>query len=156
MTWTVLHDACEHQDIQVILERANPVDAHCVDDHGSTPLHIACGGCPPVEVVRALMDQEVLSLQDKHGDTPLHIAVSNPETHVEVVQALLETCPEAAKVMNKEGLMPLHCACRYSSSNAEFISLLLEAHPEAAKHRIKVGVENTLEACQNIDVASLT
>jgi ankyrin repeat protein len=142
MTWTALHDACEHQDTETVLTRTkyNADEAYCLDDHDSTPLHIACWGNPPQEVVRALIEvyPQGLKKKDVHGDTPLHIAVSNPATRIELIQALVEAEPAAASIANREGLMPLHAACRYSPSNDEIISLLLETYPSAAKARIKV------------------
>jgi ankyrin repeat protein len=143
MTWTVLHDACEHQDTKTMIARSkcNADEAHNLDDHGSTPLHIACWNNPPLDAVRALMGAhpQGLASKDVHGDTPLHIAVSNPATSVELVRALVEECPEATNIVNREGLMPLHSACRYSPMNDEIISIILEANVPAAKHRIKVS-----------------
>jgi ankyrin repeat protein len=142
MTWTVLHDACEHQDFETVLTRTkgNADEAYCLDDHDSTPLHIACWSNPPLEVVRVLIEAypQGLKKKDVHGDTPLHIAVSNPATRIELIQMLIGAEPGAASIANREGLMPLHAACRYSPSNVEIISLLLETHPAAAKVRIKV------------------
>mmetsp|Transcript_30057 Transcript_30057/g.49666 ORF Transcript_30057/g.49666 Transcript_30057/m.49666 type:complete len:347 (-) Transcript_30057:200-1240(-) len=143
MTWTVLHDACEHQDAETVLARTkvNADEAYCRDAHDSTPLHIACWSNPPLEVVRVLIEAypHALRTKDVHGDTPLHIAVSNPVTSIELVQILVEACPQAASIANREGLMPLHAACRYSPSNEETICLLLETHQPAAKARIKMG-----------------
>lgn len=144
MTWTALHDACEHQDTKKVLSIAqvNEREAYSLDDHNSTPLHIACWSNPPLDVIRALLDAhpQGLKAKDVHGDTPLHIAVSNPMTRVDLVQTLVDACPDALSIANREGLMPLHAACRYSPKQDDTIALLVEAYAEAAKHRIKVCV----------------
>lgn len=143
MTWTALHDACEHQDTKKVLSIAqvNEREAYSLDDHNSTPLHIACWSNPPLDVIRALLDAhpQGLKAKDVHGDTPLHIAVSNPMTRVDLVQTLVDACPDALSIANREGLMPLHAACRYSPKQDDTIALLVEAYAEAAKHRIKMG-----------------
>jgi hypothetical protein len=75
MTWTRLHDACQHHNNKMIvkLARCFAEEAVMVDDHGSTPLHIACWGNPPMEVVQALLQAcpQVATYKDVHGNTPL-------------------------------------------------------------------------------------
>ena len=142
MTWTVLHDACEHEDTETVLKRSkvNTEEANSLDDHGATPLHIACFNNPPVEVIEALIaaHPQALMMRDVHGDTPLHIALSNPTTNINVVRTLVEACQDALMISNREGLKPLHEACRFGSMNDEIISLLVETCGAAAKVRIRV------------------
>ena len=143
MTWTRLHDACQHHENQTIVKLAQTFgkEAEMVDEHGSTPLHIACWGNPPLEVIQALLSAcpKTVHEQDIDGNNPLHIAASHPDMSVSVVRALLETCPAAASVRNKEGLMPLHMACRNAPKNEPVIACLVEANPAALECRTKVS-----------------
>jgi ankyrin repeat protein len=112
-----------------------------IDDHRSTPLHIACWGNPPVEVVRALLRACPHAATDKDilGNTPLHVATGHPNTDPAVVREILSVCPTAASITNKEGLMPLHMACRHAPSNEAVILALIHAYPYALKTRTKVS-----------------
>lgn len=142
MTWTLLHDACEHLDTKVIYDRCSKGTNELleVDDHGSTPLHIIAWGNPDAKLLQALVSccPPAVSDKDIHGDTCLHIACSYPGTDVKVVKVLLDSCPTLASMTNKEGLMPLHVACRFASSNSTVIGYLIEAYPFALRSRIKV------------------
>ena len=94
MTWTKLHDACEHLDSKCIVERCktNSNEPLEVDDHGSTPLHILAWGNPKIELLEAMILCCPASLlvtdKDLHGDTSLHVACSYPETGVKVVKVI--------------------------------------------------------------------
>jgi ankyrin repeat protein len=67
---------------------------------------------------------------DASGDTMLHwTCFGSPPLHV--VQALLETCPDLAKVANLQGNLPLHVACSYRASG-QIIRTLLQVYPQAA------------------------
>jgi ankyrin repeat protein len=145
MTWTRLHDACQHHDDKMILKLAHSFaeEAVMVDDHGSTPLHIACWGgnhAQPIEVLQALLRAcpQATTDQDVVGNTPLHVATSHPDTRPEIVRALLEACPIASSIKNKEGLLPLHMACRYAPKNELVIAVLVDAYPFALRSRTKV------------------
>lgn len=140
MTWTELHDACEHQDAQRIVKIVNEKDAFQIEDHGWTPLHILCWGNPEICAVRALLEscpQAALN-KDAHGNTPLHVACAYPAMNEQVVHALLKACPLAAEARNREGLMPLHMACRYIPGNVAVIKTLVTAYPQALKIHSKV------------------
>lgn len=143
MTWTRLHDACQHHESKLIVKLAQTFaeEALMVDEHGSTPLHIACWGNPPPEVIQALLTAcpQTVYDQDKDGNTPLHIAASHPKMTPSVIRALLEACPIAISIRNKEGLMPLHMACRNAPRNEHVIAILLEAYPGALETRTKVS-----------------
>lgn len=143
MTWTELHDACQHHESNMIVTLAQKFaeEALMVDEHGSTPLHIACWGNPPLEVIQALLSAcpHTVCDQDIDGNTPLHIAVSHPDMSAAAVSALIEACPTAASVRNKEGIMPLHMACRNAPMNERVIAVLVEANPGALEVRTKVG-----------------
>lgn len=73
MTWTELHEACEHQDVSKITSIAHQ---HCEeaverDDHGWIPLHVLCCGHPDLGAVEALVAAcpQSLAWQDVIGDT---------------------------------------------------------------------------------------
>ena len=148
MTWTELHDACEHRDanriFRVVKENAEQVIQ--VDDHGWTPLHILCWDPPGVDPIIALLEAypEAASHQDLHGNSPLHILCSRPKTDKHLVSVLLSTCPSLISMVNHEGLMPLHIACRYIPQNAGVIGLLIEQDPNALRTHIKVNKKSTM------------
>ena len=143
MTWTRLHDACQHHKAIMVEQLALTCaeEALMTDDHGSIPLHVACAGHPPLSVIQALLKARPTSVcqQDVDGNTPLHIAASQPNMSADVIRALLESCPASAFVKNKEGLMPLHMACRYAPKNDGVLECLMEAYPEALECRTKVN-----------------
>ena len=111
-----------------------------VDDHGYTPLHIACFGSPSLDVIRALLEAapHVGFDKDVHGNTALHIAVSQKDVSAEIVSEMIRLCPASISSLNKEGLTPLHMACRHNAQ-ASVISVLVNAHPGALKIRTKVS-----------------
>jgi ankyrin repeat protein len=143
MTWTTLHDAVQHHDVQQVLQRAktHPEEAVSLDDHRSTPLLLACWEAhPSLAIVQALIQahpQAALE-QNTHGDTPLHVLLSNPAAPLDCVKALVDASPSVVFMTNKEGLMPLHMLCRYDPANHDVLELLLEAYPKALKTPIKV------------------
>jgi ankyrin repeat protein len=147
MTWTELHDACEHQDASRVIQGAHThyEDALELDEHGWTPLHVLCWGNPSIEAVQALLQAcpQSASAKDAHNDTPLHVACSYKETDKHLVQVLLEACPTAASMANREDLMPLHMACRHAPDNAGVIGLLIDTYPYALRAHIKVGVNSS-------------
>jgi ankyrin repeat protein len=144
MTWTKLHEACEHHRLEegdsiLKLLAECEDDILCADEHGSTALHLLCWGSPSVKVVEAFLHScpQAASAQDMHGNTPLHVACACSSTDKHLVQLLLDSFPTAASVANCEGLMPLHMACRYASKNEAVIGLLLEQYPYALRSAIK-------------------
>jgi ankyrin repeat protein len=143
MTWTRLHDACQHRDNKMIVKLAQSFaeEAVMMDDRCSTPLHIACWGNPPIEVIRTLLHACPQAATDKDilGNTPLHVAASCPETNPAIIRALLEICPTASSVSNKEGLTALHMACRHAPTNELVIALLVDSYPYALRTRTKMG-----------------
>eukprot|EP00978_Attheya_sp_CCMP212_P014973 scaffold38427_cov52-Attheya_sp.AAC.4 len=143
MTWTILHDACEHQDKDQVIKRArsNSEEAVMLDDHGSTPLHIACWSNPPTEIIRGLLDAHpnAVSDKDRHGDTPLHVALTGPCPTTEIVKILLDSCPMVTSIANREGLLPLHQACRYCPDRQDILKILVDAYPFALRTHIKIG-----------------
>jgi ankyrin repeat protein len=143
MTWTILHEACQYERTKEVLQRSDlhSEEAIMTDDHGWTPLHIACWSNPPASVVQALVHANPSGAKEKdvHGNTPLHIASSNPESSVEVVELMLNANPSSIVMKNMEGMMPLHQACRFASQNEALVRSLIEADPTALRTRTKVS-----------------
>ena len=117
-----------------------------VDEHGSTPHHIACrrGDWDAICALAERLCPFPLSRQDVDGNTPLHLAVSvttqgSSSGKDDAIRALVKACPTAATVKNKEGLLPLHMACRHAPNNAAVIALLVDAYPPALEVRTKVS-----------------
>jgi ankyrin repeat protein len=144
MTWTLLHDACEHDDTKHIIQLAHThaEDALTKESHGMTPMHVLLYGHPTVSAVTALLEAcpQAASDCDLNGDTPLHLACCGPSK--EIVELLLDACPTAISMQNNEGLMPLHMACRYNPQNEEIIRLLVDKYPFALLSHIKVCLNN--------------
>lgn len=141
MTWTLLHDACDHQDAAAVRNLANrPELAVALDAHGSTPLHIYLANPhPDPDAVRALLKASPPDISDYHGDTILHIAASNPTMDSDLLKDVLMATPNAISKANREGLLPLHMACRFAAQNVDAIRMLVEANPDAIHKRIKVS-----------------
>jgi hypothetical protein len=68
--------------------------------------------------------------RDGAGDTVLHWACFGVAP-LNVVEALLEVCPDLAKAQNHIGHLPLHVACSYRASGA-VIRALVSAYPQGA------------------------
>jgi ankyrin repeat protein len=103
MTWTKLHEACERYDKgQELL----PLVSECKED--------------------------ILSTDDK-GATALHLLCWGGENpNLEVVKAILGTCPQAASAQDMLGNTPLHVACACPFTCKPVVQLLLDAFPDAA------------------------
>eukprot|EP01043_Picozoa_sp_COSAG02_P085795 COSAG02_NODE_23375_length_720_cov_3.710145_1_plen_100_part_01 len=65
------------------------------------------------------------------GHLPLHYAAEN-QASSEVVAALLEAYPEAAREKDDDGYLPLHYAAQNQASS-EMVAALLEDHTSAAQ-----------------------
>lgn len=73
---SALHLACQEQRsefVELILGQ-DGIDVNLKDEHGYTPLHIACQGHP--EVVKLLLAHNGIDINSKAGGgmTPLHVA----------------------------------------------------------------------------------
>jgi ankyrin repeat protein len=150
MTWTPLHDACVHDDLQQVLQlltststdnnNSDPLLA--VDAHGMTPLHVLMLH-PSVQasIVQAMVHAcppQVLTETDYHGNTPLHLACTNRHVDKHMAHVLLDAAPTTISMTNREGLMPLHMACRHVPDHTALIGYVMEAYPYALRSPIKV------------------
>lgn len=73
--------------------------------------------------------------QDADGCLPLHEVAASSGSE-DVLRAILDTSPEAARVVDsKYSELPLHCACRAADNGQpklDMVLLLLEDYPEGA------------------------
>ena len=71
MTWTLLHEDCEHQGANAVAQRcqSHPEETNSVDEHGLTPLHLLCFSNPSKEALSTLLETNtnVLLTKDQHG-----------------------------------------------------------------------------------------
>lgn len=117
----------------------HPHEASHLDRRGRTCLHSACAKKPPMSTVRAILEAcgatgrhgECILERDKHGRTPLALAISS-NANLQVIEALLKTCPKAASINDHLGYLPLHLCSQYDSGQEELTRVLLAAFPEAA------------------------
>jgi ankyrin repeat protein len=63
---------------------------------------------------------------------------SKEQALVPIVQALVNACPDAAKVRNHKGQLPLHKACS-GGAPVEVVQCLLDAFPEGFKQEEENG-----------------
>lgn len=84
--------------------------------------------------------QEVmLKERDSNGDTILHWACFGSPP-LDVIEAILRTCPELATLRNHKGYLPLHTACCYRASSL-VIRILVQVYPESAGMTIESNTE---------------
>jgi hypothetical protein len=115
-----------------VLERENHRrEAKYRDSDGLYPLHWACSGAPPVEVVQILLDAypSAAKRKDQEGSLPLHFA-AHYGASTAVMEALLKVYPKAIAVQDKYGRTPLYHAVSKSAS-CEVFKLLAKADPSA-------------------------
>lgn len=114
-------------------------------------VQMACAHRAPVEVIVTLhgINSKLISQHDpKYNRNALHIAVLK-KAPSNVVAALLEACPKAAKTQDKFGKLPIHYACKDQANGSDSIRYLLNAHPESAS---VIDIDGCLPlhiACQN-------
>ena len=87
--------------------------------------------------------QEILlKEQDFNGDTILHWSCfGSPPSYV--IEAILETCPELARIRNRQELLPLHTACMYRAS-PDIIRALVQVFPESTGMSTSTGQSSPL------------
>lgn len=128
---TSLIDLARMQRWSSILDRASisKSEAQYRDADGLLPLHWACSGGPPVEVVDRLLDvyPEACCVIDGDGSTALHFAAHYGGSSA-VVEALLKVNSRAITVQDKYGRSPLYHAVDKTSS-VHVLSALIRADP---------------------------
>jgi hypothetical protein len=104
------------------------------DRRGRLPIHLACEGGIPVEVIRLLLendsDKETIFEKDGYGQLPIHYACEEGAP-VEVVQLLLDSDDDKKSIFEKNdfGRVPIHYAC-VKNAPVAVIQLLLDSDTE--------------------------
>jgi len=113
-----------------ILLHAYPEAARERDENGDLPLHLACSYKAGPEIVRMLIEANLMGpeVQNYYGKLPLHFACGN-NAHPEIVGMLLDVYKKGAAIQDNLGKLPLLWACRYGVS-IEVLDLLVSAFPE--------------------------
>lgn len=126
---TPLIDLARMQQWKMILQRVNRREAKHRDADGLYPLHWACSGAPPVEVIQALIASYPSSAKkvDYEGSTALHFATCYSASFA-VLEALLSVYPKAIRMQDKHGRTPLfHAVDR--GAGLEILQLLVKTDP---------------------------
>jgi ankyrin repeat protein len=128
---TTLIDLARMQQWSRLIDRVtfNKREARYTDSDGLMPLHWACSGGPPLEVIHALLQAYPRASRrvDSDGSTALHFACHYGGS-VSVVYTLLEAYPEAVRIKDKYGRTPLFHAVN-KASNVDVIRALINSEP---------------------------
>ena len=113
----------------LVVENASRKGAKYRDCDGLYPLHWACSGGPPTEVIDTLLKvyPSAACKHDKEGSTPLHFA-THYSASVSVVEAVLNTYPKAASMQDRYGRTPLYHAVE-KSAGIDVLDHLIRANP---------------------------
>lgn len=115
-----LHDACTWSGealpelVQILVDRC-PRAVRLRDRNGNTPLHLAVQELEHEEllpVVNILLDawHAGTGARDATGRLPLHCAVDRTYDRLDLIQLLVERCPQSIHVPDAQGRIPLDCA----------------------------------------------
>jgi ankyrin repeat protein len=109
------------------------------------------------EIVKILMEDFLqgpgelnkcmLLSSDKNGNTLLHHACENGSPP-NVIQMLLDKCPDAAELKNTAGDLPLHKACECTIPYPDIVSMLLAVNPKASETKNEEGDLPLHKACE--------
>ena len=126
-----LIDLARMQYWDALLTQVTRKGAKYRDADGLLPLHWACSGGPPLQVIQSLIQvyPSAVRKTDKEGSTPLHFA-THYSASFSVVQTILRHYPMAAKVQDRYGRTPLYHAVE-KSAGMEVIELLVQQYPKA-------------------------
>jgi len=131
VTHTSVIDLARMQQWSRLIDRvtSHRREARQIDGDGLMPLHWACSGGPPVEVIEALLKAHPRASKrtDNSDSTALHFACHYGAS-ASVVQVLLNAYPQTVYQKDKYGRTPLYHAVNKSSS-LDVIRVLVEADP---------------------------
>lgn len=131
---TATIDLARMQQWQRLISRitSHRQEAKQTDSDGLMPLHWACSGGPPVEVIEALLKayRRAAKRTDSSGSTALHFACHYGGS-AQVIEALLKAYPKAVRKKDNYGRTPLYHAVNKTSS-LYVIKTLIEADPSMA------------------------
>mmetsp|Transcript_12465 Transcript_12465/g.26922 ORF Transcript_12465/g.26922 Transcript_12465/m.26922 type:complete len:833 (-) Transcript_12465:1491-3989(-) len=102
-------------------------------DYETTPLHLACRNCPPLDIVNMLLtaSPRTVELADSFGWLPLHYACAN-EASEEVLVMLAEQYPTSKTSVDKRKRTPLHFALGHTDRPANVATVVLLSGTGAA------------------------
>jgi ankyrin repeat protein len=126
-----LMDMARMQQWSALVAHVNRKEAKHPDGDGLYPLHWACSGGAPIEVVDALLQAYPRASRkvDREGSTVLHFACHYGASSA-VVARLLQEYPKATKKKDKFGRTPLYHAVT-KSANGEVMEKLIQADPSS-------------------------
>lgn len=133
-----LLDLSRMQQWQLILQQCNGCNhrqmrrqAKKVDADGLYPLHWACSGGAPVDVVRVLLRaySKAVRRVDSQGSTALHFAC-HYGTSVQVAELLLQAYPRAAHKVDRLGRTALLHAV-HKGGNLDLLQTMVKANPQS-------------------------
>lgn len=106
-----LHEAVKASNVKEVKKLLNVENPNDRDSFYQTPLHIACGASPNIEIVRLLLKKKAdTNVQDRNGWTPLHCSASNQ--NLDICELLLQVRDIDVSVLNKDGTSALHYLVR--------------------------------------------
>jgi hypothetical protein len=119
------------------------------------PLHVACQGGAPIQVIKALLAADASALRTRGGPQdrlPLHflLAATTVPSDI-VVSALVEAYPGACRVPDGGGNLPIHLACRAAHVPDKVFTSILSMYPEGAYARNLGGMYPLHLAASNGD-----
>lgn len=151
---------CREKQWQAVIDhiRAHPSDANtaAAGSGNLAPLHIACQGGAPIQVIKVLVAANPSALQMKSGlqdRLPLHILLAAiPAPSDSVVTTLVEAYPGACRVADKGGNLPVHIACQAAHLSDAIFTSILSVYPEGAYARNLSGMYPLHLASANKDL----
>jgi len=129
-------------------------------DNHLPPLHVACQGGAPIQVVRALLAADASASRTRGGPRdrlPLHflLAATTVPPHSDVVvSALVEAHPGACRVPDGGGNLPIHLACMAARVPDGVFTSILSTYPEGAYARNLGGMYPLHLAASNGDAGT--
>lgn len=102
-------------------------------EYDTTPLHLACRNCPPVEIVLGILDAspETVGWIDAFHWLPLHYACAYGASE-EVLQVLSDAYPPSKTAIDKRGRTPLHFALGSATRQASATTVAILSDSGAA------------------------
>jgi Ankyrin repeats (3 copies) len=154
---TSLIDLARMQHWSAVVARASTdtIAAQHQDADGLLPLHWACSGGPPVEVIQGLLNAfpEGTGVVDGDGSTALHFAAHYGGS-VAVVETLLNNFPRAVSMLDKYGRSPLYHAVDKSAS-LEVLDTLIRADASMVTAPCLPNVTNLAQILRTQDNQSI-
>jgi hypothetical protein len=138
-SWTTVFGRRMNNECKLYRYRHSPTPAPIQNHAGQLPLHMACSGGAPVEVIQCLLDAflEGCKQEEYNGSLPLHVACKYKDVDLEVVRCLVERFPASVSWKDQAGCLPIHWACKEyeirldgtQGVNLEVINYLAQQYP---------------------------